>query len=42
MTKNELLMQFQADILGSPVAAPAIAEITATGAAYAAGLATGV
>jgi hypothetical protein len=33
MTKNELLMQFQADILGSPVAAPAIAEITATGAA---------
>ena len=41
MTKNELLMQFQADILGSPVAAPAVAEITATGAAYAAGLATG-
>src|SRR3954462_1951367 len=42
MTKNELLMQFQPDVLGSPVAAPAIAEITATGAAYAAGLATGV
>jgi glycerol kinase len=41
MTKNELLMQFQADVLGSHVAAPAAAEITATGAAYAAGLATG-
>jgi glycerol kinase len=41
MTKNELLMQFQADLLGSPVAAPAVTEITATGAAYAAGLATG-
>jgi glycerol kinase len=41
MTKNDLLMQFQADLLGSPVAAPAVAEITATGAAYAAGLATG-
>jgi glycerol kinase len=41
MTKNELLMQFQADVLDSPVTAPAVAEITATGAAYAAGLATG-
>jgi glycerol kinase len=41
MTKNDLLMQFQADVLGSPVAAPEVAEITATGAAYAAGLATG-
>jgi glycerol kinase len=41
MTKNDLLMQFQADLLGSPVAVPAVAEITATGAAYAAGLATG-
>jgi glycerol kinase len=41
MTRNDLLMQFQADILGSPVAVPAVAEITATGAAYAAGLATG-
>jgi glycerol kinase len=41
MTANDLLMQFQADILGSPVAVPAVAEITATGAAYAAGLATG-
>jgi glycerol kinase len=41
MTHNDLLMQFQADILGSPVAVPAITEMTATGAAYAAGLATG-
>jgi glycerol kinase len=41
MTKNELLMQFQSDVLGAPVAAAAVAEITATGAAYAAGLATG-
>jgi len=41
MTKNELLMQFQADLLGAPGVAPAVAEITATGAAYAAGLATG-
>jgi len=41
MTANDLLMQFQADILGSAVAAPAVTQITATGAAYAAGLATG-
>ena len=41
MTRNELLMQFQADILGSAVVAPAIAETTALGAAYAAGLAVG-
>jgi glycerol kinase len=41
MTHNDLLMQFQADVLGSPVVAPDVAEITATGAAYAAGLATG-
>ena len=41
MTRNELLMQFQADVLGAPVAVPAVAEMTATGAAYAAGLATG-
>jgi glycerol kinase len=41
MTHNELLMQFQADVLAAPVVAPAVAEITATGAAYAAGLATG-
>jgi glycerol kinase len=41
MTKNDLLMQFQADLLSAPVVGPAVAEITATGAAYAAGLATG-
>jgi glycerol kinase len=41
MTRNDLLMQFQADLLGAPVAVPAVAETTATGAAYAAGLATG-
>lgn len=41
MTRNELLMQFQADILGRPVAVPPIAEISALGAAYAAGLAVG-
>jgi len=39
MVRNELLMQFQADILGRPVVAPPIAEISALGAAYAAGLA---
>lgn len=41
MTANELLMQFQADILGRTVVAPPIAETTALGAAYAAGLAVG-
>ena len=41
MTHNDLLMQFQADVLGSPVAVPANPQMTATGAAYAAGLATG-
>jgi len=41
MVKNELLMQFQADILGVPVIRPKISETTALGAAYAAGLATG-
>ena len=41
MTQNDLLMQFQADILGSPVTVPAVTEMTATGAALAAGLATG-
>ncbi len=41
MTRNELLMQFQADILGRPVVAPPIAETSALGAAYAAGLAVG-
>ena len=40
MTHDDLLMQFQADILGSTVAALAVTEMTATGAAYAAGLAT--
>ncbi len=38
---NDLLCQFQADILGVPVERPAIAETTALGAAYLAGLATG-
>jgi glycerol kinase len=42
MVRNELLMQFQADVLGVPVARSAVAETTALGAAYAAGLATGV
>lgn len=41
MTRNELLMQFQADVLARPVAVPPIAEISALGAAYAAGLAVG-
>ena len=41
MTANDLLMQFQADILGVPVVRPVITETTALGAAYAAGLATG-
>ena len=39
MVGNETLMQFQADILGIPVVQPLIAETTALGAAYAAGLA---
>ncbi len=42
MVVNELLMQFQADILGVPVVRPTVSETTALGAAYAAGLATGV
>jgi glycerol kinase len=41
MVFNELLMQFQADILGVPVVRPKVAETTALGAAYAAGLAVG-
>ena len=41
MVHNELLMQFQADILGVPVVRPQVAETTALGAAYAAGLAVG-
>ena len=41
MVVNELLMQFQADILNVPVIKPRITETTALGAAYAAGLAVG-
>jgi glycerol kinase len=41
MVVNDTLMQFQADILGVPVIRPKVAETTALGAAYAAGLATG-
>src|SRR5215213_4412582 len=41
MVFNELLMQFQSDILGVPVIRPKVAETTALGAAYAAGLAIG-
>ena len=41
MINNELLMQFQADILGVDVVAPEVAETTALGAAYAAGIAVG-
>ncbi|MBS1199988.1 MAG: glpK [Proteobacteria bacterium] len=40
-TVNNLLMQFQADILGVPVVRPRVTETTALGAAYLAGLATG-
>lgn len=40
-TKNNLLLQFQADILGASVIRPAITEVTAAGAAYLAGLAVG-
>jgi glycerol kinase len=39
LTENEILMQFQADLLGVPVARPKIKETTALGVAYAAGLA---
>jgi glycerol kinase len=39
---NRWLMQFQADVLGAPVIVPQIAETTALGAAYLAGIATGV
>ncbi|MFH8405823.1 glycerol kinase GlpK [Streptomyces sp. NPDC018019] len=42
MTVNNLLMQHQADVLGVPVIRPVVAETTCLGAAYAAGLATGV
>ncbi|HMD81611.1 MAG TPA: FGGY-family carbohydrate kinase, partial [Anaerolineales bacterium] len=41
MVFNELLMQFQSDILNVPVIRPKVAETTALGAAYAAGLAVG-
>lgn len=41
MVKNDLLMQFQADILNVPVVRPKVSETTALGAAYAAGLALG-
>ncbi|SFR85979.1 glycerol kinase [Agromyces sp. CF514] len=40
-TSNDTLLQFQADILGVPVVRPVVAETTALGAAYAAGLAVG-
>ncbi|MFD9794871.1 glycerol kinase GlpK [Streptomyces sp. NPDC059070] len=42
MTVNKLLMQHQADVLGVPVIRPKVSETTCLGAAYAAGLATGV
>jgi glycerol kinase len=42
MVENNLLMQWQADILAKPVVRPTIRETTALGAAYAAGLASGV
>jgi glycerol kinase len=42
MISNDLLMQFQADILGVPVVCPHVSETTALGAAYAAGLAAGL
>jgi glycerol kinase len=41
MVGNELLMQFQSDILDVPVIRPQVSETTALGAAYAAGLAVG-
>ena len=41
VTANDLCMQMQADILGVPVSQPVVAETTALGAAYAAGLAVG-
>jgi glycerol kinase len=42
MVANDTLMQFQADMLAVPVVRPQVAETTALGAAYAAGVATGV
>jgi glycerol kinase len=40
--ENRWLMQFQADVLGTPVVVPEVSETTALGAAYLAGIATGV
>ena len=40
--RNDLLMQFQADLLGVPVVRPQVTETTALGAAYLAGLAVGL
>jgi len=40
-TRNDLLMQFQADLIGAPVIRPKVTETTALGAAYLAGLAVG-
>lgn len=42
MSRNELLMQFQADLLGVDLVRPTVTETTALGAAFAAGIATGV
>jgi glycerol kinase len=42
MVGNDLLMQFQADLLGVPVIRPKVPETTSLGAAYAAGFATGL
>jgi len=39
--RNDMLMQFQADLLGVPVVRPMVTETTALGAAYLAGLAVG-
>src|SRR5678816_886474 len=41
MVVNDLLMQFQADLLGVPVVRPSVTETTALGAAYLAGLGVG-
>ena len=41
-TDNRWLMQFQADLLGVPVVVPEVSETTAMGAAFLAGVATGV
>ena len=41
-TANAWLMQFQADVLGTPVVVPEVSETTALGAAYLAGVATGL